>query len=150
MALWSRFFWSNRPNYPFILLEIVHWEGNQCRILCRKWNIWTSWIVLNVGALCTPQVMRIADRGCDIVRITVQGKKEADACYDIKNTLVQKGWSFSYFNPFPAIVHCYRFLIMLTKGFYNCMQCVCSSNGWNIVNVSTPCSSGRAGDRSQH
>jgi hypothetical protein len=37
------------------------------------------------------QVMRIADRGCDIVRITVQGKKEADACFDIKNTLVQKG-----------------------------------------------------------
>lgn len=34
--------------------------------------------------------MRIADKGADIVRITVQGKKEADACYDIKNTLVQK------------------------------------------------------------
>ncbi|KAI4383806.1 hypothetical protein MLD38_009604 [Melastoma candidum] len=35
------------------------------------------------------QVMRIADKGADIVRITVQGKKEADACFDIKNTLLQ-------------------------------------------------------------
>lgn len=37
------------------------------------------------------QVMRIADKGADIVRITVQGKKEADACYEIKDTLVKKG-----------------------------------------------------------
>jgi (E)-4-hydroxy-3-methylbut-2-enyl-diphosphate synthase len=36
------------------------------------------------------QVMRIADKGADFVRITVQGKREADACFDIKNTLVQK------------------------------------------------------------
>lgn len=28
--------------------------------------------------------------GADIVRITVQGKREADACYEIKNSLVQK------------------------------------------------------------
>lgn len=47
------------------------------------------------------QVMRIADRGCDIVRITVQGKKEADACYDIKNTLVQKGYNI----PLVADIH---------------------------------------------
>ena len=37
------------------------------------------------------QVMRVADRGADICRITVQGKKEADACHDIKNKLVQLG-----------------------------------------------------------
>jgi (E)-4-hydroxy-3-methylbut-2-enyl-diphosphate synthase len=36
--------------------------------------------------------MRVADKGCDIVRITVQGRKEADKCYEIKNTLVQKGY----------------------------------------------------------
>lgn len=36
------------------------------------------------------QVMTIADRGADIVRITVQGRKEADACFEIKNALVQK------------------------------------------------------------
>uniref|UniRef100_A0A7I4BKD6 4-hydroxy-3-methylbut-2-en-1-yl diphosphate synthase (ferredoxin), chloroplastic n=1 Tax=Physcomitrium patens TaxID=3218 RepID=A0A7I4BKD6_PHYPA len=47
------------------------------------------------------QVMRIADRGCDIVRITVQGKKEADACYEIKNTLVQKGYNI----PLVADIH---------------------------------------------
>ena len=38
--------------------------------------------------------MRIADKGADIVRITVQGKREADACYEIKDTLIQKGWVF--------------------------------------------------------
>jgi len=36
------------------------------------------------------QVVRIPDKGADIVRITVQGRKEADACFEIKNTLVQK------------------------------------------------------------
>ncbi|OIT19580.1 4-hydroxy-3-methylbut-2-en-1-yl diphosphate synthase (ferredoxin), chloroplastic [Nicotiana attenuata] len=34
--------------------------------------------------------MKIADAGADIVRITVQGKKEADACFEIENSLVQK------------------------------------------------------------
>jgi (E)-4-hydroxy-3-methylbut-2-enyl-diphosphate synthase len=34
--------------------------------------------------------MKIADKGADIVRITIQGKKEADACSEIKNSLVQK------------------------------------------------------------
>uniref|UniRef100_A0A0D6QS91 4-hydroxy-3-methylbut-2-en-1-yl diphosphate synthase (ferredoxin), chloroplastic n=1 Tax=Araucaria cunninghamii TaxID=56994 RepID=A0A0D6QS91_ARACU len=47
------------------------------------------------------QVMRIADKGADLVRITVQGKKEADACYDIKNTLVQKGYEI----PLIADIH---------------------------------------------
>ena len=36
------------------------------------------------------QVIRLADHGCDIVRITVQGKKEALACEDIKNILLKK------------------------------------------------------------
>ncbi|XP_058764249.1 4-hydroxy-3-methylbut-2-en-1-yl diphosphate synthase (ferredoxin), chloroplastic-like [Vicia villosa] len=39
------------------------------------------------------QVMRIADKGADIVRITVQGRKEADACFEIKNSLVQKNYN---------------------------------------------------------
>ena len=38
------------------------------------------------------QVKRIADVGGEICRITVQGKREADACYDIKNTLVKDGY----------------------------------------------------------
>ncbi|KAF8412604.1 hypothetical protein HHK36_000573 [Tetracentron sinense] len=47
------------------------------------------------------QVMRIADKGADIVRITVQGKKEADACFEIKNTLVQKNYNI----PLVADIH---------------------------------------------
>ncbi|PKI62612.1 hypothetical protein CRG98_017034, partial [Punica granatum] len=47
------------------------------------------------------EVMRIADKGADIVRITVQGKKEADACFEIKNSLVQK----SYNIPLVADIH---------------------------------------------
>jgi (E)-4-hydroxy-3-methylbut-2-enyl-diphosphate synthase len=47
------------------------------------------------------QVMRIADMGADIVRITVQGKREADACYEIKNSLVQK----NYMIPLVADIH---------------------------------------------
>eukprot|EP00262_Sarcandra_glabra_P007287 TRINITY_DN19_c0_g1_i1.p1 TRINITY_DN19_c0_g1~~TRINITY_DN19_c0_g1_i1.p1 ORF type:complete len:746 (-),score=162.74 TRINITY_DN19_c0_g1_i1:436-2673(-) len=47
------------------------------------------------------QVMRIADKGADLVRITVQGKKEADAAFEIKNTLVQKNYSI----PLVADIH---------------------------------------------
>lgn len=47
------------------------------------------------------EVMRIADKGADIVRITVQGRKEADACFDIKNTLVQKNYNI----PLVADIH---------------------------------------------
>ncbi|BBN11194.1 (E)-4-hydroxy-3-methylbut-2-enyl-diphosphate synthase [Marchantia polymorpha subsp. ruderalis] len=52
-------------------------------------------------AASVDQVMRIADKGCDIVRITVQGRKEADACYEIKNTLVKKGYNI----PLVADIH---------------------------------------------
>ncbi|KAJ8616003.1 hypothetical protein MRB53_035375 [Persea americana] len=47
------------------------------------------------------EVMRIADKGADIVRITVQGRKEADACFEIKNTLVQKNYNI----PLVADIH---------------------------------------------
>ena len=47
------------------------------------------------------EVMRIADKGADIVRITVQGKKEADACFEIKNALVQKNYNI----PLVADIH---------------------------------------------
>jgi (E)-4-hydroxy-3-methylbut-2-enyl-diphosphate synthase len=47
------------------------------------------------------QAMRLADAGCEIVRITVQGIKEADACEHIKNTLVQKGYN----TPLVADIH---------------------------------------------
>ncbi|KAH9660835.1 4-hydroxy-3-methylbut-2-en-1-yl diphosphate synthase (ferredoxin) [Citrus sinensis] len=47
------------------------------------------------------EVMRIADQGADLVRITVQGKREADACFEIKNTLVQKNYNI----PLVADIH---------------------------------------------
>ncbi|KAL6532648.1 hypothetical protein OROHE_014070 [Orobanche hederae] len=52
-------------------------------------------------AATVEQVMRIADQGADIVRITVQGKKEADACFEIKNSLVQNNYSI----PLVADIH---------------------------------------------
>eukprot|EP00249_Psilotum_nudum_P019451 c27258_g1_i2 orf=440-2713(+) len=47
------------------------------------------------------QVMRVADRGADLVRITVQGRKEADACFEIKNSLVKNGYDI----PLVADIH---------------------------------------------
>ncbi|KAF5751539.1 4-hydroxy-3-methylbut-2-en-1-yl diphosphate synthase [Tripterygium wilfordii] len=47
------------------------------------------------------QVMRVADQGADLVRITVQGKREADACFEIKNSLVQKNYNI----PLVADIH---------------------------------------------
>ncbi|XP_075490788.1 4-hydroxy-3-methylbut-2-en-1-yl diphosphate synthase (ferredoxin), chloroplastic-like [Primulina tabacum] len=52
-------------------------------------------------AATVEQVMRIADQGADIVRITVQGKKEADSCFEIKNFLVQKNYNI----PLVADIH---------------------------------------------
>lgn len=47
------------------------------------------------------QIMKLADAGCEIARITVQGIKEADTCEEIKNTLVQKGYNI----PLVADIH---------------------------------------------
>lgn len=47
------------------------------------------------------QVMRLADAGCEIVRVTVQGMKEADACEGIKNGLLQRGYTI----PLVADIH---------------------------------------------
>jgi len=49
------------------------------------------------------QIMRLADYGCEIARVTVQGMKEADACEGIKNTLVQRGYDI----PLVADIHFY-------------------------------------------
>jgi len=38
------------------------------------------------------QIMRCADKGFDLVRITVQGKREADACMKIREGLFKKGY----------------------------------------------------------
>ncbi len=47
------------------------------------------------------QIMRLADAGCEIARVTVQGMKEADACEGIKNGLLQKGYTI----PLVADIH---------------------------------------------
>lgn len=39
----------------------------------------------------TEQIIRLEEAGCEIVRMAVQGIKEASACETIKNRLVQKG-----------------------------------------------------------
>lgn len=49
------------------------------------------------------QIKRLTDAGCELVRVTVQGMKEADACEVIKNTLIQEG----YTTPLIADIHFY-------------------------------------------
>lgn len=47
------------------------------------------------------QIMQLADAGCEIVRVTVQGMKEAKACEHIKSQLIQKGYDV----PLVADIH---------------------------------------------
>lgn len=47
------------------------------------------------------QIVRLADAGCEIARVTVQGMKEADACEEIKNGLIRKGYTI----PLVADIH---------------------------------------------
>lgn len=47
------------------------------------------------------QVMKCADAGADVVRITVQGKKEAEACCDIREQL----FKYNYDVPLVADIH---------------------------------------------
>lgn len=49
------------------------------------------------------QIIRLADSGCEIARVTVQGMKEADSCEAIKNGLLQKGYEI----PLVADIHFY-------------------------------------------
>ncbi|MCP5469797.1 MAG: (E)-4-hydroxy-3-methylbut-2-enyl-diphosphate synthase [Chlamydiales bacterium] len=49
------------------------------------------------------QIIKLAGVGCEIVRVTVQGMKEADACEEIKNILVKRGCSI----PLVADIHFY-------------------------------------------
>ncbi|MBF5059938.1 (E)-4-hydroxy-3-methylbut-2-enyl-diphosphate synthase [Candidatus Neptunochlamydia vexilliferae] len=59
------------------------------------------------------QIIRLADMGCEIARVTVQGKKEAEACEAIKNTLVQKGYTI----PLVADIHFYPPAAMLVAEY---------------------------------
>lgn len=49
------------------------------------------------------QIMRLADAGCEIARVTVQGMKEAEACEGIKSGLLQRGYDI----PLVADIHFY-------------------------------------------
>ena len=47
------------------------------------------------------QIKKCADNGADLIRLTVQGKKEADACMAIRNRL----WEDGYDIPLVADIH---------------------------------------------
>ncbi|KXZ49849.1 hypothetical protein GPECTOR_19g300 [Gonium pectorale] len=55
--------------------------------------------------LTVDQVKKCADAGADIVRITVQGKKEAEACMRIREQLFKDRQAVSYDVPLVADIH---------------------------------------------
>lgn len=59
------------------------------------------------------QIVKLADVGCEIARVTVQGKKEAEACEGIKNGLVKRGYSI----PLVADIHFYPPAALLVAEF---------------------------------
>jgi (E)-4-hydroxy-3-methylbut-2-enyl-diphosphate synthase len=63
------------------------------------------------GAL--DQILELRDAGCDIVRLTVQGKKEAECTQVIKNELVRMGVDI----PLVADIHFYPKAALLVSDF---------------------------------
>lgn len=59
------------------------------------------------------QIKKLADYGCEIARVTVQGKREAQACEGIKNGLVAAGYNI----PLVADIHFYPPAAMLVAEF---------------------------------
>lgn len=59
------------------------------------------------------QIIRLVDAGCEIVRMTVQGKKEAISCEAIKNSLIRKGIEV----PLVADIHFYPPAALLVADF---------------------------------
>jgi (E)-4-hydroxy-3-methylbut-2-enyl-diphosphate synthase len=59
------------------------------------------------------QILKLQDVGCEIVRVTVQGKKEAEACGEIKNELLKIGCNI----PIVADIHFYPPAAMLVADF---------------------------------
>ncbi|MFA6916724.1 MAG: (E)-4-hydroxy-3-methylbut-2-enyl-diphosphate synthase [Parachlamydiales bacterium] len=53
------------------------------------------------AAATADQIKKLADYGCEIARVTVQGMKEADTCEEIKNLLVQANYTI----PLVADIH---------------------------------------------
>ena len=59
------------------------------------------------------QILRLEQAGCEIVRVTVQGKKEAGACESIKNALAKRGCAI----PLIADIHFYPPAALLVADF---------------------------------
>jgi (E)-4-hydroxy-3-methylbut-2-enyl-diphosphate synthase len=59
------------------------------------------------------QIIRLADAGCEIARVTVQGMKEADACEGIKNGLLLRGYTI----PLVADIHFFPLAAMRVVDF---------------------------------
>lgn len=59
------------------------------------------------------QILRLTDAGCEVVRVTVQGIKEAEACGEIKNALIQK----KCLTPIAADIHFYPPAALLVAEF---------------------------------
>ena len=59
------------------------------------------------------QIIQLADAGCQIVRVTVQGKKEALACEGIKKGLLERGYEI----PIVADIHFYPPAAMIVADF---------------------------------
>jgi len=59
------------------------------------------------------QIVRLSDAGCEIARVTVQGKREALACEGIKNRLIQLGYTI----PLVADIHFYPPAALLVAEF---------------------------------
>jgi len=59
------------------------------------------------------QIMKLSDHGCEIARVTVQGKKEAFACEGIKSGLIQKGYTI----PLVADIHFYPPAAMIVADY---------------------------------
>ncbi len=59
------------------------------------------------------QILRLAEAGCEIARVTVQGKKEAEACEGIKNFLLARGCRI----PLVADIHFYPPAALLVADF---------------------------------
>lgn len=59
------------------------------------------------------QIIKLSDYGCEIARVTIQGKKQAYALEDIKNSLILKGCDI----PLVADIHFYPPAAMIAADF---------------------------------
>ncbi|HEX2583312.1 MAG TPA: (E)-4-hydroxy-3-methylbut-2-enyl-diphosphate synthase [Chlamydiales bacterium] len=59
------------------------------------------------------QILRLEQAGCEIARVTVQGKKEAESCEAIKNGLLKRGCAM----PLVADIHFYPPAALLVAEF---------------------------------